>query len=80
MSVTSGQLPSNDTSPPLEPWTFTIEDAALLLGISTSAAYKAAHDGIIPSIRIGRRILVPRLGLQHLCNGGNRADTDAPQL
>ena len=79
--MTSGRLPSEDVpSPPLEPWTFTVEDAALLLGISTSAAHKAVHDGNIPSIRIGRRILVPRIALEHLCNGGNTADPAAPQL
>ena len=41
------------------PATMTIPEAARLLGISRSAAYRAAARGEIPIIRIGRRLLVP---------------------
>lgn len=41
------------------PVTMTIEAAARLLGISRGAAYRAAAAGQIPTIRIGRRLLVP---------------------
>lgn len=37
----------------------TVEEAAALLGISPRSAYRAAASGEIPTIRIGRRILVP---------------------
>jgi excisionase family DNA binding protein len=37
----------------------TIPEAARLLGISRSAAYRAVARGEIPTIRIGRRLLVP---------------------
>jgi excisionase family DNA binding protein len=40
------------------PPTLTIPETARLLGISRSAAYRAARKGEIPSIRIGRRLLV----------------------
>ncbi len=40
--------------------TMTVEEAAMVLGIGRSAAYAAAHSGEIPTIRIGRRLLVPR--------------------
>ena len=43
---------------------FTVEEAAQLLGISRSFAYEAVHRGEIPSMRIGRRILVPKAALQ----------------
>ena len=39
--------------------TMTIPEAARLLGISRSAAYRAVARGEIPTIRIGRRLLVP---------------------
>jgi excisionase family DNA binding protein len=39
--------------------TITVEDAAQLLGIGRSAAYEAARRGDIPTLRIGRRVLVP---------------------
>ncbi len=41
------------------PPTLTIPEAGRLLGISRSAAYRAAAKGEIPTLRIGRRLLVP---------------------
>ena len=34
-------------------------DAAELLGVSKDAAYRAAASGQIPTLRLGRRLLVP---------------------
>lgn len=39
--------------------TVTVEQAGALLGISRRSAYRAAAAGQIPTIRLGRRILVP---------------------
>ncbi len=44
---------------PPHPATMTIPEAAKLLGISRSGAYRAVARGEIPTIRIGRRLLVP---------------------
>ena len=41
------------------PATMTIPEAAALLDVSRSAAYRAVARGEIPTIRIGRRLLVP---------------------
>lgn len=41
------------------PATMTTPATAVLLGISRSAAYRAVTRGEIPSVRIGRRLLVP---------------------
>jgi excisionase family DNA binding protein len=41
------------------PLTLTIEEAAALLGIGRSSAYNAAARGDIPTLRLGRRLLVP---------------------
>jgi excisionase family DNA binding protein len=46
--------------------TLTVEEAATLLGISRAFAYEAVNAGTIPSIRIGRRILVPKAALNRL--------------
>ena len=54
--------------PHLQP-TLNIEKAGAYLGLGRAQAYAAAHRGEIPTIRIGRRLLVPtallaaRLGL-----------------
>jgi excisionase family DNA binding protein len=49
--------------------TVTIEEAGRELGISRNGAYEAAKRGEIPTIKIGRRILVPRAALDRLLSG-----------
>jgi excisionase family DNA binding protein len=41
------------------PPTISIDEAALMLGISRSAAYRAAKAGQLVTFRVGRRLLVP---------------------
>jgi len=43
--------------------TFTVTEAAKLLGISRPAMYEAIRTNQIPSVRIGRRIIIPRVAL-----------------
>jgi excisionase family DNA binding protein len=44
----------------------TIEEAAQALGISRGSAYEGARRGDIPTVRVGRRLLVPRAALERL--------------
>ena len=46
--------------------TWTITEAAQLLGISRATAYEAARRGELPVRLIGRRMLVPRIALLRL--------------
>jgi excisionase family DNA binding protein len=39
--------------------TCTVEEAGRFLGLGRSAAYAAAERGDLPTLRLGRRILVP---------------------
>ncbi len=43
--------------------TLTVMEAGRILGISRGCAYEAARLGQIPTVRIGRRLLVPRAAL-----------------
>nr|MDA8398336.1 helix-turn-helix domain-containing protein [Actinomycetota bacterium] len=54
------------SDPPPARLTLTVEEAAATLGISRAFAYEAVRRGEIPSIRIGRRVLVPRAALNRL--------------
>ena len=54
-----------DLNPETNP-TLTIEAAAKLLGLCRSSAYLAAQTGDLPTIRMGRRILVPTAALARL--------------
>lgn len=57
------------------PSTFTVEEACELLGLSRSSAYRAAARGELPTLRFGRRLVVPSgkllamLGLDDLADG-----------
>jgi excisionase family DNA binding protein len=46
--------------------TFTVTEAALLLGISRTTAYECVHRGQLPALFLGRRIVVTRAALEHL--------------
>lgn len=56
----------------MEKKTLTIPEAAKVLGIGRSAAYEAARTGQIPTIKIGKRILVPVTALELLLAGNDR--------
>jgi excisionase family DNA binding protein len=41
------------------PPTLTVEQAGELLGVSRRSAYRAASTGELPTIKLGRRLVVP---------------------
>lgn len=44
----------------------TIAEAAAYLRISRGSAYEAARRGDLPTLKLGRRLLVPRVALEML--------------
>jgi excisionase family DNA binding protein len=50
----------------LERRVVTVNEAAVMLRISRSSAYEAVRRKEIPTIRIGRRLLVPLVALERL--------------
>ncbi len=53
----------------------TVSEAACRLGIGRNSAYEAVRRGEIPTIRIGKRILVPIAALQQLLDGSWKPPT-----
>jgi excisionase family DNA binding protein len=49
----------NPVPTPTEQPTIRVEEAGRYLGLGRSASYNAARAGDIPTIRVGRRLLVP---------------------
>ena len=47
----------------------SVTEAAVALGISRAHAYELVARGQLPSLRLGRRIVVPRRGLERLLDG-----------
>jgi excisionase family DNA binding protein len=49
--------------------TVTVEELAEILGVGRSSAYQAVREGLVPSARVGRRVLVMTGGLVALLLG-----------
>ena len=61
---------------PSERPALSVAETAELLGISRWLVQQAVRDGSLPSVRVGRRILIPRLRLEAWLDGsGAAADT-----
>lgn len=56
--------------------TLTLEEARRVLGLGRTAAYDAARRKEIPVLRIGRRLLVPKVALERLLKGESREESD----
>ncbi len=50
--------------------TVTVEEAARLLGVSRAFAYELVARKELPSIKLGRRVIVPRRALEGLLDVG----------
>ena len=49
--------------------THTVPEAGEILGLGRNGAYEAARTGELPTIRFGRRIVVPKAALKRLLEG-----------
>jgi excisionase family DNA binding protein len=58
--------------------TMSVDEAARLLGIGRGLAYEAVRSGEIPSIRLGRRVLIPRSRLLELVEGRTASEMREP--
>jgi len=53
--------------------TLTVNEVARVLGISRGLAYSMVKTGEIPSVRFGKRVLIPRRALERLLEQGQVA-------
>jgi excisionase family DNA binding protein len=50
----------------------SVPKAGALIGLSRNSAYQAVKRGQLPTIRIGKRLLVPKAALQRLLDSAGR--------
>jgi len=55
----------------------TVQEAARMLGVGRATAYEGVRTGVIPSVRIGRRLLVPRRALERLLDSAGTQERRA---
>lgn len=65
-STLSPRQPAADA--PNAPLLIAVPDAARLLGIGTTLAWDLVRTGEIPSLKLGRRVLVPRVALERFAS------------
>lgn len=53
----------------------TIVEAAKILGLSRPTAYKLAKSGELPTIKLGRKVVVSKVQLNRLLSGEYKTDT-----
>lgn len=56
------RIPDPEVVPTMELW----PDVGRLLGLGRTATYDRANDGSIPTVRLGRRFVVPTAALRRL--------------
>jgi excisionase family DNA binding protein len=58
----------------LERRTVTVREAAALLGVGRDTAYAAVRDGTLPSIRLGKRLVIPMAALEKMLADAGQKD------
>ena len=58
----------------------TVEQAGAAFGLGRSGAYEAARRGDFPTIRLGRRIVVPTAGLRRMLLVDDPVRDEAPAV
>ncbi|MGQ0824116.1 MAG: helix-turn-helix domain-containing protein [Actinomycetota bacterium] len=67
-------LTSTTSDPHTATLTVSVTEAARLLGIGRTLAYDLVARGVLPSVRLGRRVLIPRYALAEvLASSANNA-------
>lgn len=59
----------------LERLTLTVEQAGELLGISRALAYEMARTGKLPTLRFGKRIVVPKKAIETMLESSTPSTT-----
>lgn len=59
--------------------TLTPVEAGRLLGVGRGVAYRLIHEGTIPSLKLGKKLRVPRVALDRMlaCETGQAHGEDA---
>lgn len=57
--------------------TVTIPEAANILGIGRQTAYELARQGVLPVLRLGKRLVVPKVALERmLADAGKTSEVE----
>jgi excisionase family DNA binding protein len=63
-------------APAVERQTYTVDEAARLLGISRTTAYECVRDGSLPALRFRKRVVVAKATIEALLQRVDNAGLD----
>jgi excisionase family DNA binding protein len=67
---------TESASAAVERLVYTVPEAGGLLGLSRNASYQAAKRGEIPTIRVGGRLIVPKVAFHRMLEGYRVGNAD----
>ena len=53
--------------------TLKVEEAAHILGISRNTCYSLISQGQIPSLRLGKRLVIPKVAIERMLENAGKA-------
>ena len=56
--------------------TLTVSETAEIVGISRNRTYELCAEGVIPSLRLGGRIVIPRIALEQWLASAGKAQAE----
>ena len=60
--------------------TLTVDDVANILGISRGLAYESARRGDFPVIRLGKRLLIPRVAFERWLSSAGQQSNEVKRV
>jgi excisionase family DNA binding protein len=73
MTATAADHHQADGLPADDRWFYTVPEFAKLFRLSRAHAYRLVAAGVVPSIRLGGAVRIPRAGLARVLAGGIEA-------
>ncbi len=71
---TTGGVRRHTPNPEQQPLLLSVPQAARLLGVGLTLCWDMVHSGELPSVRLGRRVLIPRAVVEHLASVGSAGE------
>ena len=68
----------NMPDPPVERQTYSVGEAARLLGISRTTAYECVRDGSLPALRFRKRVVVTKATINNLLDDAALSSRHSP--
>ena len=60
------------TKEAIETLVYDVETAGKLLGLSRATAYSLCSQGVIPTVRFGKRVVVPKVALAAMLESASK--------